>query len=605
MNFNEFYENSSNLDLIKETEICSEIKQEIGQIDETLSFMNALFKVVGSQKRSIYPDKYMSYVIGSKGFSNLLDTFSDSVLRTRDGKPSKTKIFVKGIFQGVPPNVNKLTSMQVNTAIGGMFKKVDTINFFEPVEKINHTSLYTTNLGASLNQGDIVLWDVKTKDDFDDIENVDELKELGWEEGSNQFILSVSKKGYKYWTQLTGMTIEAWVKKSRIGNVTDPYFGIKDDVMKASKPKRPDLVISKELYNKLIPESTTVESVILDEKVAERKIYVDGKGKEMRLKKFARLSSSKVKTPSIKPDDLRIGDVGVDENGEADSKVQNLINSLIEKRDGIRRVTLDSKGIWKLFNYGSFISGKKVSQFIGVPDQKLLDTDKGVDENGNLNDNIQQKIVQKIKEQGSPEEVKDDEKTPEANAEETPTDSKDTEETPKTDDEKTPESNSEETPETSEETPKVSDDTEVDRKKELTQKLMSPDTTPEEKEKLQKELDGLDSVNAEETPETSDKAEETPKASDDKTPATTTSNSVMNPIKGDIKGFDKLAPKSTDKTDGGYVYNFNNGGKFFVYTVRNAKPEDKYKIAWDTKAKNIISKIPEIKKEMNRQSAVE
>lgn len=430
MNFGDFYKNTDYNEIINNREI-----------NEGLSFMNSLYKITGSQKRTINPSKYRSYVVGSTGYSNLLDRFSDSVIKIQGGKAPKTKIFVKDIYQGIPPNVNKLQRMNVKTAVGGMFDKMETINFWEPVEKINHVSLYVTNSGMLGSDGEIVLWDVQTKSDFDDIENAQELEELGWKEGENQFILSVNGRGYKYWTQITGMTIEAWVKKSRIGNVSDPYFSIKDDISKKNqKPKVSQAVISKDLFSKLIPNTNESYVMEAEKKKSKRKVVYD---KENNIwKRYSEKQKSIKQMAGIRPDELRSTDIAVDMKGEPDEDLQNKLDNIVDSKN------------------------------------------------------------------------------------------------------------------TSSEEPKQSDSNDD-------QTIEEPQETP-------------------------------PKE-----------NLVMKHLQSKIKNFDKIQTTSTDLTDKGWVYNFINGGKLFVYTLKDAPEDNKYKVAWDEKAKRIISNIPELKKQLTRVDAVE
>lgn len=253
MNFSEHYNNES--DVINELESLNEGANGI---------LNTFYKLTGKNKRAVNPTGYTSFVIGSKGYATLLNNFATETLAVKAGKKPKRKIYITNVFEGVPPNINKLNGIQSKTSNG----KVD---FWEPVEKVNECSMYTTNIsvarsiiglgigGSMMNaSGEIILWDVMTKDDFTGLGDVNQLKELGWEEGVRQFVLSVNERGKKYWMQLTGMTLGAWVTQSKIGSVNDPYgFALKDDIGLAKKQSvRSTLTtkfISKDVYDRLVP----------------------------------------------------------------------------------------------------------------------------------------------------------------------------------------------------------------------------------------------------------------------------------------------------------------------------------------------------------------
>lgn len=293
MQFENYYNIQKDLELINENE----------QLNEAGGLMNIFYSLTGKQKKVVSPDKYMSFVIGSKGYANLLNMFAKSVLDTKDGKkPKKQKIYVTNILEGVPPKIAKLENMKVKMNNG------EIVNFWYPVEKVNNVSVYTTNMsvvgfltGTTASAvGDIVLWDVMTKDDFSDSEDANKLSQLGWEEGANQFVLSVNERGKKFWMQLTGMTLEAWVKQSKIGAVTDPYgFALRDDISLAKKQALKKTLnyatIDKNLYNKLIP---SVKESVKYVNEAEKLMAMDDNGDWKTYNKADRKLYPKTKFPS-------------------------------------------------------------------------------------------------------------------------------------------------------------------------------------------------------------------------------------------------------------------------------------------------------------------
>ncbi len=120
MRFGEYYKNRDEIDVINEIET----------INEDASIINGFLKLIGSTKIRVSPEKYSNYIIGSNGFSKLLNLFSDEVLQVKQNKiPKKRKFFIDQVYQGIIPNVNKLKQMKYKTSTG-------VIKYWEPVEKI-------------------------------------------------------------------------------------------------------------------------------------------------------------------------------------------------------------------------------------------------------------------------------------------------------------------------------------------------------------------------------------------------------------------------------------------------------------------------------------
>ena len=118
------------------------------------------------------------------------------------------------------------------------------------------------------------MWDIDTIDDFSELEDSESFENLGWEEGKNQFVLSVNNNGIKLWMGLIGMPLQAWIKASRIGAVNDPYgVALRDDIAlaknigkKNNQKSLTNLFIPKDLYNKLVPQNFAESYNIFEER---------------------------------------------------------------------------------------------------------------------------------------------------------------------------------------------------------------------------------------------------------------------------------------------------------------------------------------------------
>lgn len=258
------------------------INEELNILEEDLltelnvGIYNTFAKLVGIPKRAVYPNLYdYNYVIGSRGFGNLLNMLQDQVNKSLDGNPpKKRKIYAKRSFVGVYSNVNKLYNIITKNP-----STKEKIAFWQPVEKINTITIFKTNftlkslLFNPANQvvGDIVLWDVMTKDSFDGMDDIEGLKDLGWEEGKRQYVVSTDETGAKFWNQLTGIPLPTWVTSARVGQMNDPYgFAFKDDIalLKNKKPNTNlnSFFITKDMYKQLLPDGIN-ESVIYEKDV--------------------------------------------------------------------------------------------------------------------------------------------------------------------------------------------------------------------------------------------------------------------------------------------------------------------------------------------------
>lgn len=316
MRFGEYYKNRDEIDVINEIET----------INEDASLINGFLKLIGSTKISVSPEKYSNYIIGSNGFSKLLNLFSNEVLQVKQNKiPKKRKFFIDQVYQGIIPNVNKLKRIKYKTSTG-------VVKFWEPVEKINGITAYHINSKgilsklSNLNQyADIVLWDIDTIDDFSELEDSESFENLGWEEGKNQFVLSVNNNGIKLWMGLIGMPLQAWIKASRIGAVNDPYgVALRDDIAlaknigkKNNQKSLTNLFIPKDLYNKLVPQNFAESYNIFEERKLiwsdENNVWQTFKGK-MAVSKFTS------------------DDVAVDNKGNPDPELQKKLDDMINSK---------------------------------------------------------------------------------------------------------------------------------------------------------------------------------------------------------------------------------------------------------------------------------
>lgn len=246
------------------------ILEEDVQVLKEFSLYDTMYRLMGVGKRKVEPKNYdYNYVIGSRGFGNLLNMLQDQVTKTLDGNPpKKRKLYAKQSFVGVIGNLNQLyRTISKNPSTN------EKIAFWQPVEKINTITLFKTNIPfmGSPGAGDIVLWDVMTKDSFDGMDDIEGLKDLGWEEGKRQYVVSTNNKGAKYWNQLTGIPLPTWVTSARIGQINDPYgFAFKDDIalLKNKKPNTNlnSFFITKDMYKQLLPDGIN-ESVIYEKDV--------------------------------------------------------------------------------------------------------------------------------------------------------------------------------------------------------------------------------------------------------------------------------------------------------------------------------------------------
>ena len=472
--FESYYETQGYVDEIETLE----------QIDEDLNttFFNSWQRLTGTGKQKVNPKPYdMNFIIGSKGYADLLNRFGSQALQAVQGEPNKkSKMWIKKMYQGVPPSIQALNKLEVFNPGGPEGKEAkEKIKFFAPVESVKAVSIYKTNRSWTAT-GDILLWDVETKDSFDGIENIEELEKMGWKEGMNQFVISTNQKGAKFWMYLTGIPFVAWVRASRLGQVTDPYgFAYKDDIVTLKKlvtrKGLTKVAIDKELFNQLVP--TKVESVENDEEIVESMSildYIDMLTEAKTVKTAAQRKAEKEAQRkrderNAKARERRAASGNKKDEPDTTSTQNNVDNS---KRQPVKADQLGS------------------SEQPNVP------------EKGAVAGNTEQPSTQ-------------------PNADTSTTDNKDV----------------------------VAGNSEQPRSDLMTQLMQN-----------------------------------------------TKAGAPPEPV----------APDKTAKMDKGWLYTFNNGGRLNVYTIKNpTTPDDKYKIAFDAKGKEVISKIPELAKLLQKSQASE
>lgn len=340
--FKKFYENKSAIDNIEN----AELNEEVLKLNEAggLSIMNGLLKLVGSQKRQVYPELYpATYIINVNMHGKVMNLFMEHVInwKMKQKKPNQ-KLWVKEVYQGIV-NQKRLQKLQYGKTavellfmgIPGDWSKQDAIKFWQPVDKVNVCTIYVTNR-SWLSKGDIVLWDVQTKADFKDLGDAEEIKAweaLGWEAGANQYLISTNAKGAKFWTHLTGAPINAWVKLAKTGQLTggNPYAVLGKELadLQKQKPKGEEETktqeISKDEYDKLVPESVQFESEELTEESKQVKKVGDS---------WVAVKGNPPYNYSENGFNPKHKYVAVNDKGEEDTKLQNKLDYEIERLKG-------------------------------------------------------------------------------------------------------------------------------------------------------------------------------------------------------------------------------------------------------------------------------